>query len=166
VSRDGSGTDFGNLYSIDSSMLYSLMNYQTPLPRIFSFTTFELAKNYMDMVNMYTGKGFDFNYNPRTKTLVLIPDPKISGYVGLVVCLGCHVIRPDEQLYGEEWVKRYALAQAKVLLGTIRKKFSSVQLLGGGTVDASIGDEGKAEGEKLVEELQAREGPSCAFITG
>jgi len=164
LTRDGAGSDFGNLFSMDSSMMYSLMNYQSPIPRTFSFITFELAKNYMSMINMYSGKGFDFNYNERTKILVLYPDPKVSLYVNMVVVLGCFAIRPEDQIYGEEWVKREALAEAKILLGTIRKKFSSVQLLGGGTVDASIGEEGRTDRDKLIEELQSREGPVCSFV--
>ena len=37
-----------------------------------------------------------------------------------------------EDYYGNEFVRRLVLAEAKILLGTIRKKFSSIQLIGGG----------------------------------
>ena len=167
LDRDGSGNDFGNLYAIDNSLLYSVMNYMTPLPRMFSFVTFELVKQYMDMVDIYAGKGFDFNFNDRTKILKLIPDPNLAWATSassMSVLVGVYLVRPETQIYGEHWVKNMAVAQAKILLGTIRKKFSTVQLIGGGTVDASIGDEGIKERDELVANLQSTEAPVISFI--
>jgi len=167
LERDGSGNDFGNLYAIDNSLLYSVMNYMTPLPRMFSFATFELVKQYMDMVDIYAGKGFDFNFNDRTKILKLIPDPTTSyatSYKNMSILIGAYVVRPETQLYGEYWVKSMALAQAKILLGTIRKKFASVPLIGGGTIDTSIGEEGIKERDELIANLQSTEAPVLSFI--
>lgn len=42
-------------------------------------------------------------------------------------------------------------------MGDIRKKFQNVQLLGGGTVDTSIGDVGREEWDKAIEELRSSE---------
>lgn len=164
LSRQVDGGDFGNLFAVDSSLMYSLVSYNLPLTRTFSFVTYELANNYMDMVRMMGGNSFDFNYNERTKTLVLYPDPKTAQMQNLYIILGVYTVRSEEQIYGEDWVKRMALAESKILLGTIRKKFSSVQLLGGGSIDATIGDEGIKERDELREELQTREGPQLGFF--
>jgi len=61
----------------------------------------------------------------------LFPEPPADGPNRLIL-LTCQVIPPLEQLYGDSYVKRLFLANLKIQLGIIRKKFSSVQLIGGG----------------------------------
>jgi len=67
--------------------------------------------------------------------------------------LTCNQEPPIEEYYGNEYCRRLILAECKILLGTIRRKFSSVQLIGGGTIDTSIGDEGKEEKQAALEDL-------------
>jgi hypothetical protein len=50
-------------------------------------------------------------------------------------------------------MRRILLAKCKMLLGTIRKKFQGTALPGGGTIDTSIGDEGKEELNAALEDL-------------
>jgi hypothetical protein len=168
IDKNMATNDFGNLFAVDNSLIYSVFNYMSPLPRMFSFTTMEITKQYMDLVNLYSGKNFDFNFNPRNKLLVLYPDPIKAGstYAAMSIVLGTHIVRPEAQLYGEAWIKKYALAEAKVLLGTIRKKFKGVQLLGGGVIDDSIGAEGIIERDALLANLQSQECPICSFSVG
>ena len=87
------------------------------------------------------------------------PDPSkiYDPYDQNVILLTCEVEPPPEELYGNEYVKRLFLALMKIQLGIVRKKFSSVQLIGGGTIDTSIGDEGKEEFDKAMEELRSVE---------
>jgi hypothetical protein len=87
------------------------------------------------------------------------PDPSkiYDPYDQNVILLTCEVEPPPEELYGNEYVKRLFLALMKIQLGIVRKKFSSVQLIGGGTIDTSIGDEGKEEFDKAMEELRTTE---------
>ena len=112
-----------------------------------------------------TGGGFQFEYNPRTKFLKLFPDPIVSTMEGVMI-VGVNTIRDETLQMGEDWVKRMSLAEAKILLGTIRKKFEGVSLLGGGTIDTSIGDEGTTERDNLIEKLRREEGPNFAFYVG
>lgn len=56
-------------------------------------------------------------------------------------------------LYGNPYVKRIFLANLKIQLGIVRKKFSSVQLVGGAQIDTTIGDEGKEELNTILENL-------------
>lgn len=127
--------------------------------------SYHLARQSVELSKRMTGGGFQFHYNPRTKYLKLYPDPIAMDMSGLIV-VGCSLIRAETMQLGEDWVKRMALAEAKILLGTIRKKFEGVQLLGGGTIDTTIGDEGTTERDALIEKLRREEGPSFNFFMG
>lgn len=92
-----------------------------------------------------------------------MPEPRCGG--DHILLLRCQVLPPIEELYGNEYVRRLCLAGAKMLLGTIRKKFGSVQLIGGGAVDTTIGDEGKEEWNQIMEELiKAESVGQCCVI--
>jgi len=168
IDKNMASNEFGNLFAVDNSMMTSIFDMNAAMPRAFSFISFEIMAQYMSMINMFAGKNFDFNFNQRDKLLVLYPDPIAAGqtYSALSIVIGVYIVRTEEQLYGEAWIKKYALAEAKVLLGTIRKKFKGVQLLGGGTVDSDIGIEGITERDNLLATLQASESPVCGFNVG
>ena len=83
-----------------------------------------------------------------------------------VILMTCEVEPPPEELYGNEYVKRLFLALMKIQLGIVRKKFSSVQLIGGGTIDTSIGDEGKEEFDKAMEDLRTCESFGSMIFVG
>ena len=121
------------------------------------------AMSYLELSNRMQANEFDFEYNIRDKQLSLMG---ALGGVGGWIIVGCHTIREDTMQYGEDWVKKYALALAKCLLGRIRKKFSGVQLLGGGTIDESIGDEGIVERDALEEKLRRDEAGIYGFFLG
>jgi hypothetical protein len=131
-----------------------------------SWIDYEAAIQYLDLTKRMTGSGagsgsFYFNYNERERRLILTPNPikqSVKGYIAL----GVNMIRPDDQQYGESWVKRYALALCKIKLGLVRSKYQgSVQLLGGGQLDTSIKDEGYTEKSELEEELWNAYGRVC-----
>ena len=122
------------------------------------------AMSSIKFVNYMMGKGFQFEFNPGTHYMKLFPDPVKETIPGWIV-LGTYIIRPDQQQYGESWCKRYALANAKYMLGMVRGKFQGVQLIGGGQVDASVREEGIQEMKELREELRA-ENPATGFFVG
>jgi hypothetical protein len=128
----------------------------------------------VDFAKYMTGGGYGYNYNPRNKMLTLTPDPIKSRKGGIdssltamgwIVC-GCYTIRDETMQYGEDWVKKYALAEAKIILGKVRKKFEGVQMLGGGTIDTSVGDEGITERDELIEKLRTSESGAYGFFMG
>lgn len=131
-----------------------------------SFITYDLLNRYIELVKRVLAIGYTFEYNPRTKYLTLTPDPIKKKATDQFIVVECRCIRPEEQLYGEEWVKKYALAEAKILIGTIRGKFEGVQLLGGGNISTAIKDEGVEERNQLLEELQAKESGIFGFYVG
>ena len=162
VRTDGINT----LFTVENS-LWNASGGAWPFTGPGGWTTYHLAMQSIELTKMMTGKGYQFEYNPRTKNLTLYPNPvKLGANVPEAwVVLGTYVLRPEDQQYGESWVKRMALAQAKILLGTIRSKYDGVQILGGGTIDTSIKDEGISERDALMEEIKTMY-PSTGFWVG
>ncbi len=130
-----------------------------------SLVQLEVAKSYVELLQRMCGGGYQFEYNYVNKNLVLIPDPIAEKVQGWIV-VGANTIRNDEFLFGEDWCKRYALSQCKIMCGRVRKKIVISNLMGGGVVDTSVLEEGLAEQEKLLEELKAEYPPGVSFFVG
>ena len=126
---------------------------------------FHMALSWIDLSYQMSGKGFEWNYNPRTRYLVLNPDPikyfkldtdNLNSY-GHHIVVECKCLRPEDQNYGETWVKRMGLALAKMLVGNIRSTYGGATLLGGLTVDGSqVLSQGTSERDALRTELTQR----------
>lgn len=159
------GTDVNRLFSIPNAMMNAGMLVVPNPGEGWGWVNYHLAMSHLDLMKRILGGGFDFQYNPRTKSLKLIPDPVVESLSGWIV-LGVNVIRGDTYQYGEEWVKKYALALSKILLGRVRSKYTGVQLLGGGTLDISVLAEGKEERDKLMDDLRSSEGGVFGFYVG
>ena len=126
---------------------------------------FHLALSWIDLSYQMSGKGFEWQYNPRTRILKLYPDPiqfcKIDqserNTYGHHIVVECYCLRPEEQNYGEVWVKRMGLANAKILIGNIRSTYTGVSMIGGESIDGSqLLQQGIAERDALRDELKQR----------
>lgn len=124
----------------------------------------ELAMQSLKMTRYMLGNGYTWNFNERTKKLVLSPDPVKQNISDGHVIVGCFTVRQEDQVYGERLCKRLALAYCKKILGKVRGTFQNVPLLAGANVNESIGEEGAEEEDKLMEEL--RNMMPAAFIVG
>lgn len=134
------------------------------LPSMGNWVTWHAVNEYMDLVNRCTGSNPDFRYDRATGYLRLMPEPG-QNRANNWMLITAQMIPEYEELYGNEYVRRICIAKAKILLGTIRKKFANVQLLGGGQLDTTIGDEGKEELDKILEEIITAESKAqCCFI--
>lgn len=120
----------------------------------------------LEMINRLTGSAPQWRYFKSTKSLKIIPEPKGHIKDSDVILITCEVEPPPEELFGNEYVKRLFLAYLKIQLGIVRKKFASVQLIGGGQIDTSIGDEGKEELDKCMEDIRAAESMGQIWYTG
>jgi len=118
-----------------------------------SFTTYQCMNEWFDMVQRMCGSNPDFQYDKGTKMLRLMPEPKCAGKSHRYIAAVCFVEPPLNVLLGEDYFLRLALAESKIIVGTVRKKFNGVQLLGGGQIDTEIFNEGKEERDKLIEEI-------------
>ena len=136
--------------------LYPMFNKGGTTPSMGNWVTWHMVSEFFDLTKRMTGSNPDFRYDKSTQFLTLMPEPRYHGRHNLML-LTCQVIPPMEELYGNEYVKRLALAHAKILLGTIRKKFAGVTLPGGGQIDTSIGDEGKEELNQIMENIVTAE---------
>ena len=115
-------------------------------------TSLELVLDFSKLLNRMLGNGIKYEYNSTSRRLTIDPDPTKDHIMGWIT-LGCNIIRPDDQQFGEEWIKRMTLALTKILVGRVRTKYTGVNLLGGGQIDAKILDEGITERDKLMEEI-------------
>lgn len=130
-----------------------------------SWVSLHNLHEHFDMINRMTGSTPQWRYFPVTKRLKITPCPKRTEGKDDVILVTCECEPPVEELYGNEYVRRLFLAYLKIQLGVVRKKFSSVQLLGGGQIDTSIGDEGKEELNQLIEQIRTEESfGNIAFI--
>ena len=125
------------------------------------------AMSWLDLTYQMTGKGFEWDYNPRTKLLHLNPDPiayfnltptvEYNGDEGCWIICECFCLRPEEQQYGESWVKRMALAKAKIFIGQLRTTYTGINLPGGAQINGDgILQQGIAEQDALRTELLQR----------
>ena len=128
-----------------------------------SWITYQNAMEWYKLAKRMTGSNPDFQYDKSTRYLQLFPEPR-CGNQDHFILLTCQVLPPLEELYGNEYVKRLCTAYAKILLGTVRKKFSTVQLLGGGSIDTTIGEQGQQELDKIIEEIIKDESRGQSWI--
>ena len=91
-----------------------------------------------------------------------MPEPHSDGQDHFIL-LTVNAEPPIEDYYGNDIVLHLALAEAKMLVGTVRKKFQGTALLGGGTLDTEIYNEGKEEKDKILEDLIQRESKAQCF---
>ncbi len=131
------------------------------------FVTYHNFMEFQELARRMTGSNPDFTFDRVHQRLILMPPPlhKLKGRPNWII-LTCEVEPPLEELYGNEYVRRLVLAYAKILLGTVRKKFSSVQLVGGGQIDTSIGDEGREELNTIMDSIRADEARGNFFYIG
>ena len=125
------------------------------------WTLWHNAHEFFDLSKKMCGSNPDYYFDKVTQHLRLMPEPRYKGdrYILLIV----NAELPIEEYYGNDTVLRLALAEAKMLVGTIRKKFQGTALLGGGTLDTEIYNEGKEEKDKIMETLIATESKGQCF---
>ena len=117
-----------------------------------SWVLYHNMHEWFELSRRMCGSNPDFQYDKFTQHLTLFPEPPANG-ANRVLLLTCQVIPSLQQLYGDSYVKRLFLANLKIQLGIVRKKFSNVQLIGGGQIDTTIGDEGKEELNAIIENI-------------
>ena len=114
-----------------------------------------------DLVSWYTMKEFidtrekmlalrkDIKFDPRTQYMQLYPQPK-NRYYGVVSCV---VERPIRDVIKEQWVFEYVTALSMITIGMVRGKFSGVSLIGGGSLNYELLNEGYQRKKDLEEKL-------------
>jgi hypothetical protein len=103
------------------------------------------------------GAYMNYTFNPVTKKLQLIRDPKGTGEN---VLLWSYNLKPEFNLLSDyqiqQWIKDYMVAACKMIVGEAREKFSTIAgPQGGGTLNGSaMKAEAQVQMDAKIEELK------------
>ena len=117
--------------------------------------TYELFAQYQELVGKMFGSFINFGWNPQSRKITIEQRPRTEESVMLEV----YNTRPDfsliQDVYAGQWIKDYALANCKLMLGQAREKFAQIAGPQGGSSlnGAALKTEANAEIEKLTDDL-------------
>lgn len=152
-SRSGGG-DGGSLFE-PFNLAYT-NTYLLSSSNMGGLATYMIFAGYQNLVGKMFGSFINFDFNPTTKKLRISQRPRTEESV----LIWMYNYRPDFNLFQDNyaglWIKDYALAQAKIMLGEAREKFGQIP---GPQGQVSINGqtlktEGLAMAEKLDDELK------------
>ena len=166
-SRTGSG-DGGTLFE-PFNMAYT-NTYLLSSSNMGGLATYDIFAQYQEMVGRMFGSFINYNYNQSTRKLTILQRPRAMEQV----LLWTYNYRPDfiilEDIYAKQWIRDYALANCKMMLGEAREKFAQIAGPQGGSSlnGTAMKAEALAAMEKLEAELmqQVTGGQGYTFIIG
>ena len=130
-----------------------LMNFNTAG----GLATYDFYAQYVELAARMFGGFMNYTFNPVTKKLQLIRDPKGSGEN---VLLWTWQLKPEIQLISDhqigQWIKDYMVANSKMIIGEAREKFATIAgPQGGGSLNgAAMKAEAKEAMTDLIEQLK------------
>lgn len=151
-SRTGGG-DGGSLFE-PFNLAYS-NTYLLTSTNMGGLATYYAFASYQKQVGKMFGSEINFIFNKNSKLLTIDQRPRSNEEV--LLWIDNH--RPDFNLivdtFAGQWIRDYALATAKIILGEAREKFQSIASPQGQTSlnGTSLKNEGKAEIEMLEQDL-------------
>ena len=114
--------------------------------------TFDFFAQYREALNRVAATDINYIWNPVTKKIKLLRRMRADE----TVLIHVHLERNEEQLmvdpYLKSWIRDYALAYCKRMLGEARGKFSALPGAQGGVT--LNGAEMKAEADAMIEKLE------------
>ena len=119
--------------------------------------TYDFYAQYVELAARMFGGYVIYTFNPVTKEIRLVRDPKASGEQILV---WADMQKPESVLLQDPgsgvWIGDWILASLKMTIGEAREKFASIAGPGGGTSlnGAAMKSEGKAMQDTLLEDLK------------
>ena len=119
--------------------------------------TYDFYSQYVELAARMFGGYMNYTWNPVTKKLQLIRDPKGTGEN---VLLWSYNLKPEFNLLSDyqiqQWIKDYMVANCKMIVGEAREKFGSIAgPQGGGTLNgAAMKAEAQAQMDAKIEELK------------
>jgi hypothetical protein len=148
-SRTGGG-DGGTLFE-PFNLAYS-NTYLLSTSNMGGLATYYMFSAYQKEVGKMFGSYINFDFNSTTKKLRISQRPR--GQESVLIWM--YNQRPDfqlfEDIYAGIWLKDYALANCKVMLGEAREKFATIASPQGGT--QLNGGALKSEGLAMIEKLE------------
>lgn len=133
--------------------------------------TYDFYAGYVELAARMFGGYVIYTFNPVTKQLRIVRDPKATGER---VLIWADLEKPEELLIQDPqigvWIGDYTLAVLKGIIGEAREKFSQIVGPGGGTSlnGAAMKSESKEMQDKLLEDLKMyRDGSQpLSFVIG
>lgn len=120
--------------------------------RIGGLLTWDAFSQYQEVVRRLFGGYLNFKYVTEKNKLLLMRRPRAEENVLLQVYMEKPVDTLITQRYSRPWIREYALAQCKMMLGEARSKYSS---LPGAQGSVSLnGADLKAEAQTAIERLE------------
>jgi len=119
--------------------------------------TYHLAMSQLNEAQRMFGGHINFTWNSSTKKISLVRN--VHGR-GEIVLLWCYNLRPEMEILNDlqisQWLKDFATAAAKDVIGQARSKFQSIAGPNGGTSlnGDAMKNEAKEEMDKLIEDLK------------
>jgi hypothetical protein len=119
--------------------------------------TYDFYSQYVELAARMFGGYMNYTYNPVTKKLQLIRDPKGTGEA---VLLWTYNLKPEINLLSDmqisQWIRDYMVGACKMIIGEAREKFATIAgPQGGGTLNgAAMKSEGQAIMDAKIEELK------------
>ena len=136
-----------------ASMNVYLMNFNVAG----GLATYDFYSQYVELAGRMFGAYMNYTWNPVTKKLQLIRDPKGTGEA---VLLWCYNLKPEFNLLSDfqiqQWIRDYMVANCKLIIGEAREKFSTIAgPNGGGSLNGTaMKSEAQMAMDKLIEELK------------
>jgi len=119
--------------------------------------TYDFYTQYVELAARMFGGYVNYTWNPVTKQLQIMRDPKGSGETILV---WCYNLRPEISLLSDfqisQWIRDYMTAACKMIIGEAREKFAQIAGPQGGTSlnGAAMKAEAQAQMDIKIEELK------------
>jgi hypothetical protein len=118
--------------------------------------SYDFYSQYVELAGRMFGAYMNYTWNPVTKKLQLIRDPKGTGEA---VLLWVYQLKPEIQLLADyqigQWIRDYMVANCKMIIGEAREKFQSIAGPQGGTSlnGTAMKAEAKVEMDALILQL-------------
>lgn len=165
------------LFTVDNYLynmgMYDMITLRGGTDTGYTLVSYHIARDFLDTVRKYSVDQYNFQYHPYTNILEIDPMPPSGNALswtdnngefhgtydspGFILVRFFQVEGVKEDLYGVGWVREYATALCKVMLGRIRSKFDNFTAIGNQSISMDGSDlitEGKEELERLRESLR------------
>jgi len=136
-----------------------------------TFTSYELTREYIELMNHYFAPARHFTHNRATNRLYVHGATLIEN--NSFIIKGYRAVVPDEatsyaiDLYDDTWIKKYTTALVKQQWGSNLKKFAGATLPGGQEIRGQeIYDEASEEITTLLEEFSDTYELPLDFVMG
>ena len=119
--------------------------------------TYDFYTQYVELAARMFGGYINYTFNPVTKRLQIIREPRGTGEE---VLLWTYNLRPEINLLSDyqisQWIRDYMVASCKMIIGEAREKFAQYAGPQGGSAlnGAALKTEAKESMDKLLEDLR------------